>query len=81
MHNNRYYIIDADDPNLDKIIGVCVGPIEEQRYNIAKTKIVIKMCAGDVSDYPFLKDYENYNHKQILIALDNDEWREPNFNP
>jgi len=32
MHN-RYYIVDANDPNMDEIINVSVGELNTQRLS------------------------------------------------
>lgn len=80
-HENRYYIIDSNDTNMQEIMNVCAGELETQRFNLAKTKLVVKLCCGDENDYLFLSKYQEYDHKQILLALDNDEWIEQNFNP
>lgn len=73
MHN-RYFIINADDPNIFQIEEVIVGNITTQRYSIDKTQIVVKLHEGDHSDYPFLSDYQEYNHEQILIQMNTPEW-------
>ena len=73
-HNNRYFIINANDPNLMAIIAFCVGNLGTQRYSIDKTKLVIKLCEGDDSTHEELSGYTEYNHEQILAALENSEW-------
>lgn len=73
--NNRYYIINADDPNLNTIIGYCVGYLYTQRYNLAQTQLVIKLHDGDTSEHEELNGYTEYDHEGILEALNNDEWR------
>jgi len=74
MAHNRYFIINADDPNLDEISQVFVGELDTQRYSLDVTKIVIKLNQGDHSEYPFLEQYEEYNHEQILDVLQSSEW-------
>ena len=81
MNDNRYFIINLDDENLEQIINVSLGSLEEQRKNIAETKIVIKLCCGDTNNYPFLSQYEEYSKQGIIEALDNDEWRRPTTSP
>tara|TARA_R110001592_G_scaffold359364_1_gene665869 strand:- start:587 stop:874 length:288 start_codon:yes stop_codon:yes gene_type:complete len=71
---NRYFIINSDDPNMDNIDHVIVGTVESQRYSIDGTMLVVKLHKGDYNDYEFLDQYQEYNHEEILIALDNDEW-------
>ena len=74
MAHNRYFIINADDPNMDEIDHVIVGELDTQRYSIDGTKIVIKLHEGDHSEYPFLEQYQEYNHDQILDFLQTAEW-------
>jgi len=76
-HTNRYYIVKKDDPNLQQIEAVIVGLPEKQRYSIDGTLIVVKLHKGDRKQYEFLKEYKEYNHEEILEALDNSEWQEP----
>jgi hypothetical protein len=47
---------------------------QPQRYNLAQTKIVVKLHEGDHEEHPELVGYQEYNHEEILIALDNNEW-------
>jgi hypothetical protein len=74
MAHNRYYIINNDDPNKDAIMQYVAQTGQPQRYNLEKTKIVIKLHEEDHEDHPELADYQEYNYKEILIALDNNEW-------
>tara|TARA_R110000824_G_scaffold395070_5_gene595377 strand:- start:4057 stop:4296 length:240 start_codon:yes stop_codon:yes gene_type:complete len=75
MEQNRYYIIDSDDPNLNDIIAVSVGDSETQRYSIDRDMLVIKLHKGDNEQYPFLDQYSEYDHNDILVALNNSEWQ------
>ena len=77
MAHNRYFIIDAADPNKDAIMQYVAQTGQKQRCNLAETKIVIKLHEGDHENHPELVDYQEYNYEEILIALDNDEWRIP----
>jgi hypothetical protein len=77
MAHNRYYIVDANDVNLDEILNVSVGDIEEQRFNNDKTLLIIKLCEGDHEDYPFLAQYIEYDHDQIIEKLKESEWQTP----
>lgn len=76
-HTNKYYIVKAEDPNLQQIESVIVGLPTTQRYSIDGTLIVVKLHKGDSKHYEFLKQYQEYNHEEILEALDNSEWQEP----
>ena len=77
MAHNRYFIINADDPNKDAIMELVAQTGQKQRCNLAETKIAIKLHEEDHEDHPELADYQEYNHQEILIALDNNEWRIP----
>ena len=74
MAHNRYFIINADDPNMDEIAHVIVGTVESQRYSIDGTLMVVKLHQGDHSDYEFLADYTEYNHDAILEQLHSLQW-------
>ena len=76
-HTNKYYIVKAEDPNLPQIESVIVGLPTTQRYSIDKALIVVKLHKGDSKHYEFLNQYQEYNHEEILEALDNSEWQEP----
>lgn len=75
--NNRYFIIDANDPNIELIKTVIVGAFENQRYSIDKQKIVIKLHSGDLNNYEFLSPYQEQTHEQILLTLAGPEWTTP----
>ena len=77
MAHNRYYIVNADDPNLSEIEAVIVGLPTTQRYSVDGTQIVVKLHEGDHSDYSFLADYQEESHEQILISMDTPEWIPP----
>ena len=77
MAHNRYFIIDAADPNKDVIMQYVAQTGQKQRSNLAETKIVVKLHEEDHEDHPELVGYQEYNHEEIIIALDNDEWRIP----
>ena len=76
-HTNRYFIVNADDPNLSEIEYVIVGLPTTQRDSIDDTHIVIKLHQNDQSDYPFLEQYEEYDNEQILIIMATPEWTGP----
>ena len=77
MAHNRYYIVNADDPNLSQIEDVIVGLPSTQRYSVDGTQIVVKLHQGDHSDYSFLAQYTEESHEQILISMDTPEWTPP----
>lgn len=74
MAHNRYFIIDANDPNMSEIDAVIVGTPESQRYSIDRSQIVVKLHEGDHSEYPFLHHYEEMNHDTVLNFLNSPEW-------
>jgi hypothetical protein len=74
---NRYFIISASDTNLTEIISVSVGNLETQRYSIDKSQIVIKLHKGDNNNYPFLSQYHEINHPEILQLMNGPEWTQP----
>ena len=73
-HTNRYYIVNADDPNLSDIYQVIVGEPTTQRYSIDGSQIVVKLYKGDHSEYPFLASYQEYSHDQILSLMETTNW-------
>ena len=74
---NRYFIISASDSNLTEIISVSVGSLDTQRYSINKSQIVIKLHKGDTENYPFLTQYYDNTHSEILQLLNSTEWIQP----
>lgn len=74
MAHNRYFIINADDNNLNDIITVSVGELKTQRYSINGEKIVVKLHKGDHNNYAFLSQYPEYNHGEILYIMQSTEW-------
>ena len=74
---NRYFIISASDANLTEIISVSVGSLETQRYSIDESQIVIKLHKGDTENYPFLSQYFDNNHAEILQLMNGPEWTQP----
>lgn len=77
MAHNRYFPIDSNDVNLDEIAQVIVGKLDNQRPSMDGSKLVVKLHEEDHNDYPFLQQYQEYNHEEILIVLNNIEWTQP----
>jgi hypothetical protein len=75
MAHNRFFIINADDPNKDTIMELIAQTGQKQRCNFAETKIAVKLHEEDHEHHEVLDQYKEYNYEEILIALDNDEWR------
>ena len=78
-HENRYFIIESTNPNLNQIEEVIVGKIGTQRYSLDLSKLVIKLHKGDNNIYPFLDASEEYNHDEILETLNTSEWQQDIF--
>jgi len=76
MAHNRYFIVEANNPNLPQIYDVIVGKPSTQRYSIAGDRLVPKLHKGDHSDYPFLDGSSEYNHDEILEIMHTPEWQE-----
>jgi len=76
MVHNRYFIVEANNPNLPQIFEVTVGAVLNQRYSIDTTKVVVKLHQGDHSNYPFLSGIEEYTHSEILEIMHTPEWQE-----
>jgi hypothetical protein len=73
-HTNRYYTVNADDPNISEIYSVIVGEPTTQRYSADGTQIAVKLHQGDHSDYSFLANYQEYSHEQILTIMETPDW-------
>ena len=74
---NRYFIISASDTNLSEIISVSVGKLDTQRYSLDSSQIVIKLHKGDTENYPFLSQYYDNTHTEILELMNGPEWNQP----
>jgi len=74
MSHNRYYIVNASDPNLADIEEVIVGNLDKQRPSVDDTELVVKLHKEDHNDYPVLSEYTEYNHENILIVMSTPEW-------
>ncbi len=74
---NRYFIISASDVNLSEIISVSVGDLETQRYSLDNSQIVIKLHKEDTNNYPFLSQYHENTHSEILEHMNSPEWTQP----
>lgn len=74
MKNNRYYIVNSADPNINDIVNVAVGGMDTQRKSLDGSKMVIKLHDGDNNEYSFLSGYDEYNQDQIHEKLNSEEW-------
>ena len=73
---NRYYIIDSNDKNLDKILSYCVESRDTLRYSLDLTKCVVKLKSDDTLNHFELLKYTPYNHEEILQIMYTSEWSE-----
>jgi len=74
MAHNRYYIINADDPNMNDINDIIVGRPDTQRYSIDNSQIVIKLHEEDHHQHDCLQQYTEESHDEILQSLSSPEW-------
>jgi len=79
MAHNRYYIINASDPDILQIEEVIVGTIQEQRPSVDEVQMVVKLHEEDHNDYPILSQYTEYNHESILTIMRTPEWTPPDI--
>lgn len=78
MAHNRYFIVEANSPNLPQIYDVIVGKPSKQRPNnlgSIATKLAVKLHKGDHNNYPFLDGIQEYNHAEIRVAMNTPEWQ------
>lgn len=76
---NRYFVINADDENMNAINNVIVGRPDRLSKSIDKTKILIKLHKNDSSDYDFLNKYQEQSRQEIIELLKTNEWTRPIF--
>ena len=74
MAHNRYFIVDATDPNMDEIMNVAIGELNTQRLSLDGSLMVIKLHDDDHNSYPFLSAYTEYSHHAILEVMATPEW-------
>lgn len=77
---NRFYIIDATDPNLSTILSYCVQkvrPVDDlvsARSRKDGDKILVYLYPGDNTQHEELLGYVEYNLEQIRLILDDEDW-------
>jgi len=76
MANNRYFIINAADPNLATILSYAVETSLKRLREDGKQGL-IKLPSGDTNNYPELSIYLEYTHEEIKIFLTPEEWTLP----
>lgn len=77
MAHNRYFVVEATDPNLPEIEKVIVGELDTQRKSLDKKFIIVKLHDGDPSDYPFLDKYKELTHEEAINLMATIEWQLP----
>ena len=74
MADNRYYIINNNDPNKAEILSFTVGLPITQRYSLDGLQLVIKLFKTDHSQHNELNQYTEYSHPDILPVMAWPEW-------
>lgn len=72
MHN-RYF--KSNKEITAEIESVMVGTKETQRPRSKQGNVIIKLHLDDESDYPFLEDWQELTHEEMLEDIQNDEWQ------
>ena len=71
---NKYYIVKLDDPNLDELLKISVGNLEDQRTSLDGKLILLKLFMNDCNTYKILSSYICYNHSEIIQLLEDSNW-------
>ncbi len=74
--NNRYFIIDSNDANLQEIYSYCVEDGSSVRKSTDGTLQVVKLPKDYVGTPECLSGYTEYDHTGIIIELAKPEWQE-----
>lgn len=74
MANNRYYIINVNDPNKAEILSMSVGEPNKQRLSLDGLQIGIKLFTPDHEQHPQLLQYTEYTHAEILQLMKGENW-------
>jgi hypothetical protein len=74
MHDNYYYNIDSNDPNIAKIMSFCTGFLEQQTFSLDKSKVIVKLCKHDDTMHPELDGYIRYDHEGIKEIINGPEY-------
>ena len=77
MADNRYYIINDNDPNKAEILSFTVGLATTQRYSLDGLQLVIKLFKTDHDQHNELNQYTEYSHADILPVMAAPEWQAP----
>ena len=72
---NRYYIVNSNDENLDKIFTFAVTNQTSARYSLDGSKVLIKLKSCDKCIYDELSNYTEYVDGEIHSEIESDSWR------
>lgn len=78
---SRFYIIDANDPNLTSILSKIAvqkkrafdGSISARQRKDGE-KLLIYLYPGDTTNHESLSGYVEYNAEQIKLILNDEDW-------
>lgn len=73
--NNRYYIVNSNDENLDKIFTFATTKANTARYSLDGSKVLIKLKSCDTCIYEELSNYTEYVGGEIHSEIETDFWR------
>lgn len=75
---NRFYFIPTEEPNMNSIIEIAVGTLEEQRERLDGIEIVIMLHEDDYEQHEVLKPFREYSCAGACEYMNNDNWtRQP----
>jgi hypothetical protein len=74
---NRYFVSPVGLLN-QEVYDVCVENPNTIRMNNQETKGIVKLYAGDETDYPFMSAMTEYTHAEMLVELLKPEWQPEN---
>lgn len=75
---NKYYIIQANDVNLEHFITLSSGNMETQRFSLDGTEVVLDLINYD-NQCPILALYVDINYNDLLTLMATDKWSSINF--
>ena len=79
---NKYYILEVKKADLPELVskmtsevrGMFVQQVDTIRWNLDKTKCVVKLVNGVDKIPDVIAHLSGYNHVEIKIALSTSEW-------
>ena len=78
-NTNRYFIVNAPNPNMAQIFDIVVGEASTQKFSLDGFKVLVKLPVGDETNYGVLATATEYTHEGITAYLSDNitEWDEP----